>query len=306
MRTIFIGGSGRCGTKLLRDVLGKHSKITALPFPTRYTIDPDGLVDTYKALTTGAWSPYIAGVKIKRLWNMLVSVSPNIVPYFVCQDALPHLDRLVQYRTNANWSGGKWWGLADRNADIAKILGDIMRQITVAVLDKHGGEIFVDHNTWNPLFTPELMELCPDSVHVHVYRDPRDVVDSMSGQRWCPDDKLQCAMMYSSVMEQIETAHRITAGRYTIEHIGDDPFEMAKALLEKPHFSEVEFENFVKYPGNVAEGICNMLDIEYEPAMLEPIDAEWANIGRHKSDPIFETPEMVEILQPHMERYGYE
>ena len=74
MKTIFIGGSGRCGTKLLRDILGKHSKITALPFPTRFTIDPDGLVDTYKALTTGAWSPYIAGVKLSRMDDLFAAL----------------------------------------------------------------------------------------------------------------------------------------------------------------------------------------------------------------------------------------
>ena len=71
---IFIGGSGRSGTNILRKLLSNHSQVASLPFEYRFIIDPDGIVDFYNSFTSN-WSPYYSDVKIKRLNIFLINLA---------------------------------------------------------------------------------------------------------------------------------------------------------------------------------------------------------------------------------------
>ena len=42
---VHVSGSGRCGTNLLKDLLGRHPDVHTLPFETRFTVDPDGILE---------------------------------------------------------------------------------------------------------------------------------------------------------------------------------------------------------------------------------------------------------------------
>ena len=55
-KVIFIGGSGRSGTNILRKILSNHSKVASLPFEHRFIIDPNGIIDFYNSFTLN-WSP---------------------------------------------------------------------------------------------------------------------------------------------------------------------------------------------------------------------------------------------------------
>ena len=71
---LLIGGVGRSGTNLLKEILSLHSDVFSLPFETRFTIDPDGVVPTYIALKK-SWSPFISEKAIKRLDLFLKKLS---------------------------------------------------------------------------------------------------------------------------------------------------------------------------------------------------------------------------------------
>jgi len=68
---IFIGGTGRSGTNITKAIFAQHPKVGTLPFEHRFVIDPDGVVDFYNSYA-GAWSPYMADKKIKRLEQFLL------------------------------------------------------------------------------------------------------------------------------------------------------------------------------------------------------------------------------------------
>ena len=74
MKTCFIGGTGRCGTSILRTILSRHSRVATLPIEHRLTVDPDGIFDFYRSYTTG-WSPYYADAKLTRLKKFLEELS---------------------------------------------------------------------------------------------------------------------------------------------------------------------------------------------------------------------------------------
>ena len=74
MKTCFIGGTGRCGTSILRTILSRHSRVATLPIEHRLTVDPDGIFDFYRSYTSG-WSPYYADARLTRLKNFLEELS---------------------------------------------------------------------------------------------------------------------------------------------------------------------------------------------------------------------------------------
>ena len=74
MKTCFIGGTGRCGTSILRTNLSIHSSVATLPIEHRLTVDPDGIFDFYRSYTAG-WSPHYADAKLTRLRNFLEDLS---------------------------------------------------------------------------------------------------------------------------------------------------------------------------------------------------------------------------------------
>ena len=60
----------------------------------------------------------------------------------------------------------------------------------------------VDDNTFNHLYAGELVRLVPNSLIVHMYRDPRDVVASYIKQRWSPTELDQSIDYYCSIMQK--------------------------------------------------------------------------------------------------------
>ncbi|GAG26602.1 unnamed protein product, partial [marine sediment metagenome] len=46
-----IGGTGRSGTSILKQVLASHPKVIALPTELRIIVDPGGALDLKRALT---------------------------------------------------------------------------------------------------------------------------------------------------------------------------------------------------------------------------------------------------------------
>jgi hypothetical protein len=63
-KMIFVGGTGRSGTSIVKELIAAHPGAASLPFEYRFIIDPDGLVDFYTSYTA-AWSPYLADRTLK-------------------------------------------------------------------------------------------------------------------------------------------------------------------------------------------------------------------------------------------------
>jgi hypothetical protein len=281
---IFIGGTGRCGTNILKDILALHPDVATLPFEYRFIIDPDGLVDYYSQTT---WSPYMADRKLKRLENLLYDLSSNgfgiykdweldgsIPNYFYLFTELIHNLRGFVFE-------GSWVGSEDKTMQyfspipkkiLAKILGDFIWNVVNNILEKQGKKIYVEDNTWNILFAKELFELVPGAKLIHVTRNYLDVIASFKKQKWCPSDTTQAATMYRDIIRRW--------------------LEIRDGLNYNSYF-EFEFEDLINETERMIKRICSFIGIAFNDNMLN-IDLSKHNIGRHKSELTSEERKAIE------------
>ena len=298
---VLIGGSGRSGTNITKQLLGRHSRVHAMPFEQRFTVDPDGLVDFYDSFSA-AWSPYIADVRLKRLRRLLDDLgrrgllgraagalvkaldprgrrlTPPRYHGWALAAYFPHyrqhvdalMAELVEFSYAASWVGSPSYARQPRHwhsgprarAELPGILGRFVNALAAGCLEKFGKDIFVEDNTWNILFARQLLEFTPQTRIVHVYRDPRDVVASLMQQRWAPDSAEEAALWYRDVMQRW--------------------FDV-KQTLSKGSLLEVSLEDLVSDTEGTVGKLCKFIGISPEPALLS-MDLSRSHQGRWRQE----------------------
>lgn len=322
-KIIFVGGTGRSGTSIVKEVLASHPDAASLPFEYRFVIDPDGLVDFYASFTA-SWSPYLADRRLKRLERLLNDLtqeplhhrllshllrwwnhdgkilSPRAYHGWKLNRHLPNfghhardlMSKLVEFSFRACWVGTESYRLfpeiyhsAPRPKDeLAQVLGDFIQNVIDDFMQRTGKQFFVEDNTWNIFFAREILELVPGAKIVHVYRDPRDVVASFSHQRWSPTDKEQGARWYKAMMMH---------------------WFNVRSALPPDSFYELKLEDLVSSPEGVLKSVCMFAGISFEDVMLQ-IDLSHSRSGRWRQEYSHEEKERVQaILADVIEVLGY-
>ena len=320
---LFIGGSGRSGTNVMKALLARHSQVSALPFEHRFLIDPDGIVDFY-ASYSASWSPYMADRRLKRLerflrqmqgeglWHRLAGrllrrLNPDgrlITPrryhgwrlgahFPGFETEVNHLlSELRHFIFPAAWVGSESYTLRPTvqhgpprtREELAPPLGHFLNKVVSAHLRAAGKRLFVEDNTWNILFARELLELAPQARLLHIYRDPRDVVASLVAQRWSPHTPLQAAVWYRDIMRR---------------------WLAVRAELAQEAYLEVSLEALVEQTEETVRGICAFVSLPVEPALFQ-MDLSRSHRGRWRQDfSEREQAQVEEIVGDFVTRFGY-
>lgn len=321
---ILVGGTGRSGTSIVKDLIAQHPSAASLPFEYRFIIDPDGLIDFYTGVTA-SWSPYLADRKLKRLQSLLTTLSheplhhrllgelirrwdpyghilsPRAYHGWELNRHLPnfrhHVEELMRRLIDFSFSAC-WVGTADyqhrpvvhhtpprSKEELAPILGRFVENVVDDLLDATGKAFFVEDNTWNVFFASEILDILPEAKLIHVFRDPRDVVASFSHQRWSPRDRVRGARWYRDMMYHW--------------------FEVRTALPPQS-YHELSLESLVASPRATLQELCDFAGITFEEAMLE-VDLSQSHAGRWRHEYTAEEKVNVQrILGSIIRTLGYE
>ena len=279
---LFIGGTGRSGTNITREIFASHPSVASFPFEYRFIIDPDGLIDFYLSMMVG-WSPYMSDVKIKRLRHFLENLGdkssrkrnyidwelskwfPN---YF--QNVENLINELILYDYDGYWPGATRDSSPYRigfveykpKQELAKIIRRFIKNNIDDFTSRNEKYAFVEDNTWNILYAKELHELMPESKLIHVVRDPRDVIASFMSQRWCPSDFNEALAMYKSIMSKwLEVESRL-------------PIDF---------FKIIKLEDLVANPEDIIREMCLFSGISFHREMLN-IKLNKPNTNRWKNE----------------------
>lgn len=264
-KIVFIGGTGRCGTNIMKDVLSLHPKVASHPFEYRFILDPDGIMDFYST-ALNCWSPYIIDQKLHRLESFLTILANRYEEkeIYIDWELNKHLpgyeevvrdlmDRLVDFKYSGVHYGLKserdlyFMGYKTKN-ELSGILGSFIRRLIVGYLDREGKEFYVEDNTFNLLFARELLEFLPDAKFIHMVRDPKDVIASLSKQRWTPKDKIQAAQWYNDVINQIN---------------------VVKKEIPRDSVITVDLYDLVDNTEKTIKDVCAFMEISFSDKMLE-------------------------------------
>lgn len=309
-KVLFISGSGRSGTNIIKDIFGKHPKVGVLPFEYRFTIDPNGVVDFYNSYTT-SWSPFLASKRIKNFIGFLRSLSERdeqlyvkskdilgthnqglgLTPYpyhgWELNKAFPGYEEfvnllekeLVGAKYPAVWPGADpliknhhmLYGSPLSKQDLLPLLNNFLSKCISAYLSSNKKELFVEDNTWSILFADDLKDLFPDSKMIHVLRDPRDVIASMIKQRWTPSNLKDVVLYYKEIMNVWLTKRK---------HLPDN------------FLIEIKLERLIDKKEKTIKDMCNFAEVNFDKNMLN-IDLSKSNSGRYKEE--FSKEEIIYI-----------
>jgi hypothetical protein len=319
---IYIGGTGRSGTNLLKDLLSGDASVYALPFEHRILIDPEGLVNFYHSFSS-AWSPYMADLKIRRLKDFLFrlgnetqirSLLGNMIDFFSAgkQMAGPRyhgwnlaktfpdyfveveklVDEFVEFDYAGKWPGSSSYSVRPKilhhspmsKDEIASKIGTFINQLVSKCLQDQGKSVFVEDNTWNILFAEELLSFTNQSKLIHIYRQPRDVIASLIQQRWAPQDVVDAANWYKDVMLQwIHVRNQVPNER----------------------MFELRFEDLIHEPLSALEDLSVFTSLDLAP-LADTIDQSKAHVGRWTKDLTKSQINLIEpVIAPLEQELGY-
>ena len=324
MKTCFIGGTGRCGTSILRTILSRHSKVATLPIEHRLMVDPDGIFDFYRSYTTG-WSPYYADEKLTRLKIFLEELSSTssvhkifrylfkalqlagisitskkyldvelsrFIPNY-SEHVNTLLNELVEFEYTGERLGTGSYSFNNKiqyapnysKEQLKKIFQNFIHSFIQDILTHNNKDCFIEDNTWNILFSADLLDLIPNAKIISIIRDPRDVVASLSKQKWMPANKAQSAKIYNDlIIEWIEISRN----------------------LDKQSWIEVRLEDIVLEPESQIRKICDFIELPWEDNLLK-IDLSKSNSGQWEKD--FSEEEqrsVIPLLAEYIKSFGYE
>lgn len=301
---IFIGGTGRSGTNITRNILANHSQVASFPFEYRFIIDPDGIIDFYHSMSN-AWSPFMADIKIKRLHHFLMNLANrttkknNYIDWELSKwfpEYIHNVEKLISelysFKYSGFWPGAKgdnsnyniWFSNYRNKKELGKILGQFIKNNIDQFLIENGKIHFIEDNTWNILFAIEIKELIPKAKLIHIIRDPRDVVASFMKQKWCPHDCKQAVQMYKEIIVRW--------------------FNIEKTLSNN-YFMYIKLEDLVSKQEDVIKSICDFSKIPFESSLTK-IDLSKSNHGRWKKELSRIEKNIVENeLSDIIQRFGY-
>ena len=230
----FIIGTGRCGTTLLQAMLSEHSQI---------------------------------------LVPIEVGFFTNLEPAIHFSDPLSdvELDEYLRYCTQY-W----WWSALEINSEVfCELVRRGMRSAREIFLwllwqlSAGSGKVKIGEKTignWRKV--GRILELFPKAKFIHIYRDPRDVVVSLTRQIWWTAKSVMPTAMY---------CHKVLSELQALER-----------HLAKKQFLRVQYELLVTQPEQELRRICVFLGEEFESRMLRfherrergyvDAEAEWKDL----------------------------
>lgn len=291
MIPVFIAGTGRSGTTVLKQVLARHSRIVALANELRVIVDPGGVLDLISALSD-RWSPWKADTAIFRFRDMLLACgrsssagllrlerfsrkalgTAGLAPRPYGGMGLAHqfgydyyhkrLQQLVEdlsfHVTRGNWLGSPFPAAGVIFESEPKPRGDIEQILRAFIGDlylrlaREGSSHWVEDSPFNLLYAAELHRLFPSMRLVHIFRDPRDVLASHMQFGWGGDS--------------LDATARRLAGIYR-------RWSQIRGILPASSFLEVSLEALSAHPEDGLREICGFIGLDFEESLMAiPLD----------------------------------
>ena len=163
----------------------------------------------------------------------------------------------------------------------ASFVDDLFMNVAAA----HDKQTWCEKTPTNLQSIDFLWELFPESVFIHMIRDPRGVLESMRKVRWAPDNTRELCLFLSRIYERwFDVKANIDVGQY--------------------RFLEIKLEHLTAYPIATLEKIADFCDLPNTYKNLPEISKDKVNRWQAQMSP--EDLDIAnELLGDYIVRLGY-
>ena len=254
-RPLFVTGTARCGGSLIARMLSANSQVMV-------AVDP--FLELFRSLRNAAVRHYAPADALA-----LFDPASPLQDYYFTDARIKLMDAVQQADLGLPFEPQEWEGFLDRgarrcalvNADLARDYADIRAatykgivENALAIIARTRG---ADRRTWvgfKDVWTIEFLRplaaAFPDARFIIVSRDPRATLHSNLGA-----DPLTVGEPLSYVR------HWRKQAAFTVEY-RNDPLFVGRLFV-------VAYEQVLQTPEQKARELCEFLDVDYEPGMLD-------------------------------------
>lgn len=205
---VFVGGTGRSGTHVLAELLGRHPAFALVPVESRFHVNPGGFPD----LLAGEVSPRQFLRKLKRFWWRRIPAGepvPALLPSVPMGRQTRGLYKVLEeadFRTAVA-------GFETRADDepLERSCRRLFLDLLWPLAERAGKPGLVEMSTHTVAQAAHLAKLFPESKLVHIVRDGRDSGSSKVGKRQKPTHPRDVAEGVDWWLGRLERAERSIA-----------------------------------------------------------------------------------------------
>jgi hypothetical protein len=325
-KPIFIGGTGRCGTTILKRILRRHPQIFGLLSEGRFITDPDGLLDLADAHST-QFSGEGSDKALRRFEHLMQSLRKTSAGYRAARRVGRWLGvdlfSLISPSEYAAYDVGRQFGLEHFDRTVADLLRQLEAFRYPGILPSTPPYRFRPHIIRGRYFDrAEILEMCRRFTH-NLYSQRLLEQDKT---RWVEDTpgNMLHALRLQEMFPDMKLVHvfrdprDVVASHATKRWSPSDHTKTVRAVadfisvwldirdgLRPANVFLLRFEDFIAAPADVLGRLCDFLELPFESAMLD-IDLSRHNIGRyrkHLSPDVIATIE--KLLAKWMDENGY-
>jgi Sulfotransferase family len=260
---VFVGGTGRSGTHVVAQLLGRHSHYSEVPIECRFHVNPRGFPD----LLSGRVTQEQFLRKLRRFWWYRVRAGeplPALLPRLPLGRETRGLHKLIPRQRFLRAIEAFELAYPEQPETACRTM---LLDLLWPLAEQQGKPGLVEMSTFTISQAPTLLRLFPEAKLIHSVRDGRDAGTSKVGKRQKrdhPRDSRQGIEWWAARLGQAEAG-------------------LAAIPRERVH--TVSLDELVQLDRERSRrGILDFLGIEDEPLMREfferDVNAEKAHTGR--------------------------
>jgi hypothetical protein len=258
---VFVGGTGRSGTHVVSQLLGRHSRFARVPIEARFHVNPQGFPD----LIAGEVTPEAFLRKLKRFWWRRIragEVAPVVARRIAFGRKVRGLHKVVA-RDRFDAAVAEFEATCGTDLELAcrNLFLDLLWPIAAA----EGRPGLIEMSCFTIAEGPTLLRLFPEAQLIHTVRDGRDAGSSKVSKRQKrshPRDVTEGLRWWEGRLRKIEAGVREVPAEKLLTISLDDLVEGER---------EGVYGDLLAFVG-----------IEDEPAMREFFDREMSASAAHK------------------------
>ncbi len=238
-KIVFITGASRSGTTLLSFVLRNHSEVFGLK-ELHYFGDTWDPRKSSRALTETELVDAAAMLFARQDRGVFVSGPTKI-----------HSERAAAFVA----------ALPDSEKTASGVYAAVLAQFA----SEANKRIPCEQTPRYIFYAQALLDLYPNAHVVHMLRDPRAVMASQKN-RW---QRRKLARNKTAVSWRQSLNTWMNYHPYTVTKLWNHATRTALSLANHPRFMLVKFEDLLNTPEQTVGAICDRLDLQYDPRMLD-------------------------------------